>query len=50
MLEGSAPTTKNGSDTSLSVEAATKRLSLLSWDLSGVVPPGAAVSLRIVVA
>lgn len=43
MLEGSAPTTKNGSDTSLSVEAATKRLSLLSWDLSGVVPPGAAV-------
>ncbi len=43
MLEGSAPTTKNGSDTSLSVEAATKRLSLLSWDLSGMVPPGAAV-------
>lgn len=43
MLEGSAPTTKHGSDTSLSVEAATKRLSLLSWDLSGVVPPGAVV-------
>lgn len=43
MLEGSAPTTKNGSDTSLSVEAATKRLSLLSWDLSGMVLPGATV-------
>lgn len=43
MLEGSSPTTKNGSDTSLSVEAATKRRSLLSWDLAGAVPPGAVV-------
>lgn len=43
MLEGSSPTTKNGGDTSLSVEAAGQKVALLGWDLAGTIPATAVV-------
>lgn len=50
MLDGQSPTSKNGSATSLSVEASSKRVALLSWDLAGSIPATAvveAVSLKV---
>ncbi|WAS94987.1 DUF3616 domain-containing protein [Nannocystis punicea] len=43
MLDGDSPSTKNGGDTSLSVEEATEVVSLLSWDLSASIPTTAVV-------
>lgn len=43
MLDGDSPTAKNGADSSLSVEADTEVLALLSWDLSAAIPTTAIV-------